>query len=519
MVTVSAPASAALLRSRRPSRVGRAAAAATPAARTTGAAAAAATRRESRAWPPRVQAAVLPEAVLDVLPDSMIAPPPRVEQGDLAPEPPPELDDTSDQPPLKRALCPPQRRLACVLDAARFSAVLRAATEHSIVGTTLDGRITVFNAAAERLLGYRCDEVVGLETALLLHDPAEIAVRAAELGVAPGFAVFTETLRQCEADTREWTYVRKDGRRLPVSLTVTSMKDDAGQPFGYIGVARDITRERELERQKDEFLANVSHDLRTPLTGIKASIGVVVANLPPEMPQPLRRLLVNVDLAAERMAVLVDDLLELTRLRSGIAQIDKLVIDLRAVVQRAARGIEPLAAERGQRLEVSVPDEPVTLLADAHQLERALTNLLSNASKHGFAGGLISLSLSVAGNEAHIAVSDDGPGIPEGEQERIFDRFYRLASSAAQHTPGSGLGLPIARAMVELHGGRIWVKNNDPALAPCPDHPGATFYVALSLDPPPAWQTAEKEQVTWAMPAAAPGAGVVGVLDARSEEE
>lgn len=242
--------------------------------------------------------------------------------------------------------------------------------------------------------------------------------------------------------------------------------------LGYAVERHGMAEERaELERQKDEFLSNVSHDLRTPLAAIKASVGVVLAHEPPGMAAALHRMLANIDLAADQMARLVDDLLELTRLKAGRVRLRLAGCDLRALAEQAARAIEPLAGERGQSLELLLPPAPVHAEADAERLGRALLNLLSNAQKYGRAGGVIRLSLHSGDGEVIFSVADDGPGIPEHEQGRIFDRFYRAETEATRKNQGSGLGLPIARALVELHGGRIWVESHPGA--------GATFKIAL----------------------------------------
>jgi two-component system phosphate regulon sensor histidine kinase PhoR len=233
----------------------------------------------------------------------------------------------------------------------------------------------------------------------------------------------------------------------------------------------DVTAQRELERQKDELFANVSHDLRTPVAVVKTSVGVVLANEPLGMPTLLHRLLVNADFAADRLSALVDDLLELARVRAGRVQLRLSSVDLRAVAARAAEAIRPLAQTRGQRVEVDLPPEPVALAVDAPRLERALLNLLSNAHKHGRDGGAIRLSLSRGDGVAELAVADDGPGIALDEQARIFDRFHRAGPDAARRSDGAGLGLPIARALAELHGGRITLES-----AP---GKGATFRLLL----------------------------------------
>jgi signal transduction histidine kinase len=204
-------------------------------------------------------------------------------------------------------------------------------------------------------------------------------------------------------------------------------------------------------------------------------VGVVLANEPPGLPAPLHRMLVNVDLAADRMVDLVSDLLELTRLQAGRVQLAPERHDLRALARRAAAGVEPLAQARGQRLELALPRAPVWALVDAGRLERALLNLLSNALKYGREGGAIRLGLERRPGEAVLSVADDGPGIPAADRERVFERFYRSATATGSTAPGSGLGLTIARAMAELHGGRLWVAD-----AP---GPGATFCLAVPLPP------------------------------------
>ena len=225
------------------------------------------------------------------------------------------------------------------------------------------------------------------------------------------------------------------------------------------------------ERLKDEFFANVSHDLRTPVTAIKASIGVVLANEPPGFPAPLHRMLVNADLAADRMVALVSDLLELTRLQAGRVQFEPERHDLRVLARSAAAAVEALVQTRHQRLELRPAQPAVWAPVDAGRLERALLNLLSNAHKYGRSGGLIRLTLERRAGEAVLSVADDGPGVPAADRDRVFERFYRAGGSGGGPAPGSGLGLAIARAMVELHGGRVWLEDTPGG--------GATFRLAL----------------------------------------
>jgi signal transduction histidine kinase len=225
---------------------------------------------------------------------------------------------------------------------------------------------------------------------------------------------------------------------------------------------------RDLERQRDEFFSSVSHDLRTPVAAIKAAIGVVLANEPSNMPPALHRLLGNIDMAADELARLIEDLLEVARLQAGRVELWRSSVDLREVVARAVRALEPLLEGRHQRVEVALPADPVVTQVDVERFGRVLRNLLGNANKYGREGGRVGVRLGQTPDQVCLAISDDGPGIAADQQERIFERFYRVGGAASS---GTGLGLAIARGLVDLHGGHLWVEST-------PGH-GSTFRLTL----------------------------------------
>ncbi len=372
-----------------------------------------------------------------------------------------------------------RERLLVREQAARAEAERLARERAAILGQIADavliadptGRITFFNEAARRLHGIplgsdiRQDVTPAYELRTADGRPLPPADRPLMRAALRG-----ETMIDTELRIR-----RADGSEVIVLGSATPVVAEDGRRLGAVLTLHDVTAQRALERQKDEFLANVSHDLRTPLAGIKASIGVVLANEPPGTPEPLHRMFVNIDLAADRMDHLVRDLLELARFQAGRVGLQVRLTDLRAVAERVVAAIEPLAQTRAQRVELALPAAPIEANVDPDRLERALLNLLGNAQQYGHDGGRICLRLERRGDEALLAVSDDGPGIPLADQPYVFERFYRSESEAAQRRQGSGLGLPIARAIVELHGGRIWVESVPGA--------GATFYVTLPLAP------------------------------------
>jgi nitrogen-specific signal transduction histidine kinase len=248
-----------------------------------------------------------------------------------------------------------------------------------------------------------------------------------------------------------------DGETIPVLVSATPVNSEDGARLGAVMTLHDITTRRALEQQKDEFFANISHDLRTPLAAIVSSIGVVLAHEPVQMPEPIHRMLINIDLAAERMAELVDNLLELTRMQAGRVQLQLARCDVREMASRSARAIEPLASTRAQEVAVTVPEKPVVAVLDVQRMERVLLNLLSNAHKYGHDGGKIQLTVSERPAEVVFSIADNGPGIPEDQLPLIFERFHRVGSETAAGYSGSGLGLAIVQAVVELHDGHISV--------------------------------------------------------------
>jgi len=270
--------------------------------------------------------------------------------------------------------------------------------------------------------------------------------------------------------------IQQPGRQdITALVSATPVVSETGAKLGAVLVLHDVSAQRALDRQKDEFFTNISHDLRTPLAAIMTSIGVVLANEPPDIPVPLHRMLVNIEHAADHMAELVENLLELTRTQAGRARLRLDHCDLRELTVRTAGAIEPLAQARGQRVELDLPPDPVVALVDAQRLERALLNLLSNAHKYGRAGGVIRIRLERRPDEVAFAVMDDGPGILAADRRQLFERYYRSNAKGSSRNQGSGLGLPISRAVAELHGGRLWVDSTPGE--------GATFWIVLPTAP------------------------------------
>jgi hypothetical protein len=357
--------------------------------------------------------------------------------------------------------------------------ILAATAEQMICATDTEGRFTAFNRGGERLLGYSAEELVGVANVSVIHQPEALAVLAAEWGVSGLEEMLELAKAKLPTDRREWNLVRKDGSLVPVAMTIDPMVDQ-GEVVGYVAVAHDITPERaaadamaaalererlaaarlrELDQVKNDFVATVSHDLRTPLTSIIGNTELLLDGDAGPLGSVQRRLLDAVDRNCRRLDTLVGDLLLLSRIESGTLHVQCQPVVVREVVDGA---IEALAAKLTSDVELSVdmPAGPVLVNGDPHQLERVVTNLVGNALKFTPAGGRVAVTVSAGPDQVRLQIADTGIGIPAEELPQVFDRFFRSSRSQQQESPGTGLGLTIAKSIVDLHHGVIRAAAN-----------------------------------------------------------
>jgi signal transduction histidine kinase len=236
-------------------------------------------------------------------------------------------------------------------------------------------------------------------------------------------------------------------------------------------LADSHARLRELDELKSDFLGNVSHELRTPLAAIKGFVDNLLDGVKGPLPEPQRHYLIRMKDNVERLARMVSDLLDLTRIEAGKIDIVPQALHTATACLEATESLRPLARARHVRLAVEAEGCP-PLWADPDKLHQVLTNLLSNAVKFTRPGGAVAVRAeSVPPDTVRLAVHDTGPGIPPAERERVFDKFYQVGRVDGERPSGTGLGLTIARHLVDLHGGRIWIE--DGACG------GSTFVVLL----------------------------------------
>ncbi len=366
----------------------------------------------------------------------------------------------------------------------RFRAILRAATDYSVIGTDLEGRIIVFNEGARLMLGYRREEAVGKPVADLIHLPEEVAARATELGIAPGFEVFVKAARQGGTETREWTYLRKDGSRLTVALTVAAMRGLAGELIGFIGIARDVTGQKRTEQQllqsqKMESVGllagGIAHDFNNLLTPILGYAAIFLEDLAPADPriEGLR----EIQSAAQRASHLTKQLLAFSRKQ----MLELKTLSLGGVIRGAESMLRRTLGET-IAIEVSLAPDLDAVRADAGQMEQVLVNLAINARDAMPRGGLLHIAARNAtvdepkgpqhpdvrpGRYVLLEVGDTGTGMAPEIQRQIFEPFF----TTKERGKGTGLGLSTVYGIVKQHGGGISVYSE-------PGH-GTTFRIYL----------------------------------------
>jgi signal transduction histidine kinase len=251
---------------------------------------------------------------------------------------------------------------------------------------------------------------------------------------------------------------RPDGRKTAILVSAAPMRDEQGQVAGAVSGFQDISRLRELDRLKDEFVAIVSHEMRTPLTAILGALQLLVAE--DAVPDPENRELLAVGLrSCERLVRIVNDMLDISKMEAGRLHLRLASLDVGALVQQAVEGVETLASEAGVTVVRDVDAGLPAAEGDRDRLTQALVNLLSNAIKFAPRGSAVTVSARDAGAAVEMSVTDRGPGIAPSDFGRLFKKFQQLDGSGTRRVGGTGLGLSITKAIVEEHGGTIKVDS------------------------------------------------------------
>ena len=361
------------------------------------------------------------------------------------------------------------RAEAEMLERERYLRMLIDNVIDAIVIIDEHGLVESFNHAAERIFGYRSDEIVGRNLSLLMPEP----VRSAHDHYL-GEYVSGAQPRVLER-TRELQAQRRDGQVFSIELRVSQFSHHGQRKF--IGLVRDISERKRVERMKSELVSIVSHELRTPLTSINGALGLIAGGALDTQPEQLRRMLQVAHQNSQRLARLIDDLLDMDKLVAGKMKFELKVQPLAPILAQALDSSQGHAQQQQVRLRLTaVP--AVQLNVDENRLQQVLANFLSNAVKFSPAGGTVELSAGARAGWARISVSDQGPGIPDEFRARIFQKFSQADSSDTRQKGGTGLGLAICKELVERMGGRIGFES-EPGRGTC-------FWFELPVARPPA---------------------------------
>ncbi len=349
----------------------------------------------------------------------------------------------------------------------------RTSFAHASIGFSMaspDGRVLDANPAFCAITGYSLSELREHASRPLIHPDDQAADMALQevmiAGRIPGYVV-------------ENRYVRKGGDTIWVRKSVSAVRGADGAPRWLISLVEDITARveatealREADRRKDEFLATLAHELRNPLAPIRSGLEVLkLAGGDGAKAAQVRDMMAR---QVDHLVRIVDDLLEVSRASRGLIELRQSRIDLGEAVSDAVAVCRPLIDERRHRLTVSLPPAPVALDADPTRLAQVLINLINNAAKFTEPGGQIRISARTEDGEAVVSVEDDGVGIPADALQRVFDLFTRIETNSDTMQSGLGVGLTLARRLVDMHGGRIEARSEGPGR-------GSQFIVRLPL--------------------------------------
>jgi len=332
------------------------------------------------------------------------------------------------------------------------------------------GKIVLFNKAAEIMSGYRMEDAIGKHYSKVMTFISENNKTSASASIEASLA--TGEIRTV---TTRATLVNRSGNEIPVENSVAPLVGSEGEVFGCVVIFQDSTREHEIDQMKSEFISIATHQLHTPLTGIKWFIELLLAGRAGSLLKRQREYLINVHESNERMIRLINDLLNVSRIESGerISMNKEPVNVIKLFSQIISENIS--LARQNQISIVKCKGAPRSLIlpVDEGRMRLAVSNILNNAIKYSKRGGRVEIGCEKEKDkEITFWIKDEGVGIPRKQQRRVFEKFFRADNIITKVTEGTGLGLYIAKSIIEAHGGRIWFESKEDE--------GSTFFFTIS---------------------------------------
>ena len=367
--------------------------------------------------------------------------------------------------------------------ALRHLAAIVETTDDAVISKDLNGIITSWNPAAERLYGYKAAEMIGKPVATLV--PPEWPDEEPK--------ILARIRRGERIDHYETVRIAKDGRRVDVSLTVSPIRDDSGKIVGASKIARDITEQKRTQEQiarllaaeraarqdaeiasrtKDEFLATLSHELRTPLTAMLGWLTILRAHKLDK--KTTEHAIDTIERNAKAQAQLIEDLVDISRIVGGKLNLEVVPTELMPILDASIEVVRPAADAKEITIDVNYDARVGPVAGDASRLQQIIWNLLSNAVKFTPKGGKVSIDFRRQNGFAELVISDTGIGISADFLPHVFERFRQAESTATRSHRGMGLGLAIVRHLIELHGGIVTAASDG-------ENRGSTFTIHLPL--------------------------------------
>lgn len=344
------------------------------------------------------------------------------------------------------------------------SHLLLNAVGEGVIGTDVQGIITFSNPAGCKLLGYSEEELISHP----MHEKIQHNYSDGSHYPFEKCPVFATIISGSVNKIEDEVFWRKNGSSFPAEYTSTPVHKD-GNVIGAVIIFRDISERRAVEKAKSEFVSTVSHELRTPLTSIKGALGLIKVGAGGNLPEQANLMLDIAVRNTDRLTLLINDLLDFEKIQSGEVELEMEPFDCNLLIQEAVQANKTYADQYGVTFKVTGVDHPVILNGSNDRLIQVLDNLLSNAAKHSNKNGVVEIILEQRQSAIRISVKDIGTGIPVEAQPFIFDKFTQADASDTRAHGGSGLGLSIAKSIVEGHGGEIGFTS-EPGK-------GSTFYI------------------------------------------
>ena len=343
---------------------------------------------------------------------------------------------------------------------AKLAAIVQS-SDDAIISKTLESVITSWNDSAERIFGYKADEIIG-ETIYKLIPPD----RQEE---EPN--ILARLKRGERVEHFETKRITKEGGLIDVSLTISPVKDPQGNIIGLSKIARDITERKLDEGRKNDFIGMVSHELKTPLTSLHALIQVANAKLKNNDDKYLANAMEKANMQVKRMARMINGFLNVSRLEAGKIIVEKQPFDVGQLISEILEETRFTVSTHTVSLTGA---GPAVINADRDKISSVLSNLVSNAIKYSPAGSTVHVDYKVTGDVISVCVKDQGMGIPPQDLDKIFERYYRVEASQMQHISGFGIGLYLSAEIIKRHHGKIWAESTQGQ--------GSVFWFSLPVD-------------------------------------